>query len=146
MIKIHSVKTVTGNRRSFMCINFVFDGEEIKIKLGIQPVAQSRARMALDVTQVPGELGTKELLEKFLESYALRFLESYKHRDLEVNWATILLGVDEYYTALKELGWSPNEFQLAGYHSDQEYGWFPVGMFPEVDNYIPEQEQISNHV
>lgn len=144
MIKINSVKVVTGNRRSFMCINFNFNGEEIKIKMGIQPVAHERSRMVLDVIQVPGELENKELLKKFLEFNEERFLELYKHRAFGDHWATILLGVDEYYTTLKELGWSPNDNQLAGYHSDQEYGWFPTGLFSEVDNYTP--EQINNHI
>lgn len=144
MIKINFFNAVTSNRRSYMYIDFDSNGVNIKIQLGLQPVAHERTRMALDVTQVPGELGNKELLEKFLEFNARRFVELYKHKAFGDHFSTILLGVDEYYTILKELGWSPNEFQLAGYHSDQEYGWFPVGMFPEIDNYIP--EQISNHV
>lgn len=145
MIKINSVKTVISNRRSYMYINFVFDGEEIKIQLGIQPVANERARMVLDVTQVPAELENKELLEKFLEFNATRFLASYKRRAFGDHFARILLGVDEYYSILKELGWSPNDNQIFVYHSMQEYGWFPTRLFPEVDNYILEQEQINNH-
>ena len=144
MIKINSFKAVTGNRRSYMYIDFDFNGVNIKIRLGIQPVANERARMTLDVTQVPGELGNKELLEKFLEFNALRFLESYKHRAFGDHFATILLGVDEYYSILKELGWSPNDNQIFVYRSNQEYGWFPTGLFSEVDNYIP--EKINNHV
>ena len=138
---INSSKAVISNRRSYMYIDFDFNGVNIKIRLGIQPVANERTRMTLDVTQVPGELGNKELLEKFLEFNATRFVELYKNRVFGDHFATILLGVDEYYSILKELGWSPNDNYV--YRSDQEYGWFPTGLFPEVDNYIP--EQINNH-
>lgn len=138
---INSSKAVISNRRSYMYIDFDFNGVNIKIRLGIQPVANERTRMTLDVTQVPGELGNKELLEKFLEFNATRFVESYKNRAFGDHFATILLGVDEYYSILKELGWSPNDNYV--YRSVQEYGWFPTGLFPEVDNYIP--EQINNH-